>query len=239
MNPQGVSEFIKNSHVLFTRKEVLKCWMFPLLGILADAALFWHGIPSTSYEDSGINYSTFQTHFLYIFFFALVMWGIWLLIKSNETVKFVRTREFYMGSSLLLSAIAFLTVGLKLLFMFGETQDIIWGIIMAVVSLTGSIVLGITIINGRIYKLSDPRKKKKQKMMSATLGAILIPSSVILSISFARVYFSSVTVPDATDEPLIALAIFTALSFIFSWLAAMSYYQIYLQYKFKLMDMKA
>jgi len=207
-----------------------------MLGVSLDAIIFWYGLPS--YDGVGENYHVFQTYFLSVLFFVLILWGVKLLICSGRNIKFVRTRELYGGSSFLLSAIAFWTIGLKLLFMFGETQDIIRGIVLVIISLLGSITLAIATINGRIYTLSSSRKREKQRMIPAALATSLILISSVMGVTFARTLLSSARI-EATEYPLVVLTIFTVLCFIFSWLGTMSYYQIYLQYKFKLLDMKA
>jgi len=176
MNARGVIKFIRSSHKPFTKKTIFSCWAVPILGVLLDFVLFWHGIPSPE-GDTSINYGAFQTHFLYILFFILVAWGIKLLIYFNKTTPLIITRELYGGSSFLLAAIAFLTVGIKTLLMFGTAQDVAYGLVLVAISALGSIMLGIVVVNGRIHSLSNNHMKKKGKTLLAVLATTLIAIS--------------------------------------------------------------
>jgi len=231
MKPKDVSLFIRNEYARLSKAEIIGLWAGPALGILANISLFLprHFLP----DNTIVTVSRIISYVLLFLLLVFLTWSVKLIRGSIRTNTVVRTRYLYGGHSFYLGAISFLLIGVKLLLIYGETQDIVRGILLVIIASIGSIALGITTINGRIYSLSNTHKKK---MIPATLATVIFASSGILGMNSARVIFSSIQL-EATEEPLIFLAIMTILFFVLSYIATMCYYRVYLLYKFELQDM--
>lgn len=231
MKTEDVDAFIRQGYTHLSKGEVVGLWSFSTLGALRNASVFWGTLPLHT-DMVGIFYRI-QFYFVLVIYFLLIVWGLKLLIGLNRKALFIKTRYLYGGSCFLLGAVIFLSADIKLLVLLSETQDIVFGLSLAMISLAGSIILGIATINRKIYAMTNSRK---QKVMSATLAITIISVASMFGMGLARVFFSPTSI-NMIENTLMMFAIMTIMFFVLTWIAVMCYYRVYLLHKFGLINM--